>query len=94
MLEAGLVKEVEKLLDLKQMDPKKSSMKSVGYRQICDYLEGKSTYEEMIIKAVNATRQLAKRQMTWLRQWDNLHWVSQDTDISIDLIKHKLKPAN
>ena len=94
MLEAGLVKEVEKLLDLKQMDPKKSSMKSVGYRQICDYLEGKSTYEEMIIKAVNATRQLAKRQMTWLRRWDNLHWVSQDTDVSIDLIKRKLEPAN
>ena len=94
MLEAGLVQEVEKLLDLKQMDPKKSSMKSVGYRQICDYLEGKSTYEEMIIKAVNATRQLAKRQMTWLRRWDNLHWVSQDNDVSIDLIKRKLEPAN
>ena len=94
MLEAGLVKEVEKLLDLKQMDPKKSSMKSVGYRQICDYLEGKTTYEEMIINAVNATRQLAKRQMTWLRRWDNLHWVNQDTDVSIDLIKRKLKPAN
>ena len=94
MLEAGLVKEVEKLLDLKQMDLTKSSMKSVGYRQICDYLEGKTTYEEMIINAVNATRQLAKRQMTWLRRWDNLHWVSQDTDISIDLIKRKLKPAN
>jgi tRNA dimethylallyltransferase len=48
----------------------------------------------MIIKAVNATRQLAKRQMTWLRRWDNLHWVNQDTDASIDLIKRKLQPAN
>ena len=93
MLEDGLVKEVEKLLDLKQMNSKKGSMKSVGYRQICDYLEGKSTYEEMITKAVNATRQLAKRQMTWLRRWDNLHWVSQDTDVSIDLIKRKLEPV-
>ena len=91
MLEAGLVKEVEKLLDLKQMDPKKSSMKSVGYRQICDYLEGKSTYEEMIVKAVNATRQLAKRQMTWLRKWENLNWVSQDTETSLDLIQEKLR---
>jgi tRNA dimethylallyltransferase len=69
-------------------------MKSVGYRQICDYLEGKSTYEEMTVKAVNATRQLAKRQMTWLRKWDNLNWVSQDTDASLDLIKEKLKLIN
>ena len=91
MLEAGLVKEVEKLLDLKQMDLTKSSMKSVGYRQICDYLEGKSTYEEMIVKAVNATRQLAKRQMTWLRNWNNLNWVSQDTEEAIDSIQEKLR---
>ena len=91
MLEAGLVQEVERLLDLKQMDSKKSSMKSVGYRQICDYLEGKSTYDEMMVKAVNATRQLAKRQMTWLRKWNNLNWVSQDTETSLDLIQEKLR---
>ena len=91
MLERGLVKEVEKLLDLKQMDLTKSAMKSVGYRQICDYLEGKSTYQEMIVKAVNATRQLAKRQMTWLRKWNNLNWVSQDTETSLDLIQEKLR---
>ena len=91
MLEAGLVKEVEKLLDLKQMDLTKSSMKSVGYRQICDYLEGKSTYEEMTVKAVNATRQLAKRQMTWLRKWKNLHWVNQDTEGALELILEKLR---
>ncbi len=91
MLEAGLVKEVEKLLDLKQMDLTKSSMKSVGYRQICDYLEGKSTYEEMTVKAVNATRQLAKRQMTWLRKWKNLHWVNQDTEGALELIQEKLR---
>ena len=66
-------------------------MKSVGYRQICDYLEGKSTYEEMIVKAVNATRQLAKRQMTWLRNWNNLNWVSQDTEEAIDSIQEKLR---
>ncbi len=91
MLEAGLVQEVERLLDLKQMDSKKSSMKSVGYRQICDYLEGKTAYEDMIVKAVNATRQLAKRQMTWLRGWKNLHWVSQDTKASVKLIEKKLR---
>ena len=91
MLEAGLVQEVERLLDLKQMDSKKSSMKSVGYRQICDYLEGKTAYEEMTVKAVNATRQLAKRQMTWLRGWKDLHWLSQDTKASVKLIEKKLR---
>ena len=91
MLERGLVKEVEKLLDIKQMDLTKSSMKSVGYRQICDYLEGKSTYEEMIVKAVNATRQLAKRQMTWLKGWKNLNWVTQDTKVSVEVIQKRLR---
>ena len=90
MLEAGLVQEVEKLLDLKQMDPKKNSLKSVGYKQICDYLEGKTSYEEMTVKAINATRQLAKRQMTWLRRWKNLNWISQDLNSSVSLIKEKI----
>ena len=66
-------------------------MKSVGYRQICDYLEGKSTYEEMIVKAVNATRQLAKRQMTWLKGWKNLNWVTQDTKVSVEVIEKRLR---
>ena len=85
------VQEVERLLDLKQMDSKKSSMKSVGYRQICDYLEGKTTYEEMIVKAVNATRQFAKRQMTWLRGWKNLCLLSQNIKASVKLIEKKLR---
>ena len=45
----------------------------------------------MILRAVNATRQIAKRQMTWLRGWKNLHWVSQDTKASVDLIEKKLR---
>ena len=85
------MQEVERLLDSKQMDSKKSSMKSVGYRQICDYLEGKTTYEEMIVKAVNATRQLAKRQMTWLRGWKNLCLLSQNINASVKLIEKKLR---
>ena len=90
MLKKGLVQEVERLLDLKQMNSNKGSLKSVGYRQICEYLEGKSTYEEMILRAVNATRQLAKRQMTWLRGWKNLNWVSQDLNLSVKQINTKI----
>ena len=90
MIEAGLIKEVEELLKLEQMDSKQSSMKSVGYRQVCQYLDGKFSYDEMIDKAINATRQLAKRQMTWLRSWKNLHWINQDTKVSVDLIQKQL----
>jgi len=44
----------------------------VGYRQVWDYLEGKTSKEEMRSRAVIATRQLAKRQMTWLRSFPEL----------------------
>jgi tRNA dimethylallyltransferase len=48
------------------------SMRIVGYRQAWEYFEGKIDYETMKQKAIAATRQLAKRQMTWLRSWKNL----------------------
>jgi len=55
----------------------------VGYRQVWDFLEGRIDSEEMIFKGIVATRQLAKRQMTWLRGWDNLHWLdSLDAQLS------------
>ena len=45
----------------------------------------------MIVKAVNATRQLAKRQMTWLKGWKNLNWVTQDTKVSVEVIEKRLR---
>ena len=91
MLDFGLVKEVETILTLEEMDTDKVSMKSVGYRQVCDYLENKISYEEMVYRAVNATRQLAKRQMTWLRSWQNVIWVTQDIDDSAEKIKRRIE---
>ena len=91
MLEEGLIEEVERLLEVREMDSNKTSMRSVGYRQVCDYLAGRISYEEMVIRAINASRQLAKRQMTWLRGWKNLNWITQDNEASVDLIKKKLK---
>ncbi|GBF28538.1 tRNA dimethylallyltransferase [bacterium MnTg03] len=49
------------------------SMRCVGYRQVWQYLEGSSNRQEMIDQAVAATRQLAKRQMTWLRKLSQKH---------------------
>ena len=77
-------KEVETLLNTDKMNIDRVSMKSVGYRQVSEYLMGDTSYDEMINKAVNATRQLAKRQMTWLRNWLISNWPTG--------IKKKMKP--
>ena len=47
-------------------------MRAVGYRQVWEHLDGLTTYEEMREKALAATRQLAKRQLTWMRGWPEL----------------------
>ena len=63
------------------MDKSMPSMRCVGYRQIWDYLEGIDTYDEMRHKGIVATRQLAKRQLTWLRSMSELHWIQLETSI-------------
>ena len=54
------------------------AMRTVGYRQVWGYLNGDYRYEEMVAKALAATRQLAKRQLTWLRRWEGLQWLDSD----------------
>jgi tRNA dimethylallyltransferase len=66
MLEQGSVEEVEALL-ARKLDPSLPAMKAIGVREIGDWLAGRSTREEMIERAVTATRQYAKRQRTWFR---------------------------
>jgi len=67
MLELGFINEVEVLLARDDLHMDLPSMRSVGYRQALKYLLGDYTYKLMVEKAIIATRQLAKRQMTWLR---------------------------
>jgi len=76
MLELGFVKEVESLMARGDLDLDKPSMRSVGYRQIWQFLEGEFNYDEMRNKGIAATRQLAKRQLTWLRREKELNWVT------------------
>tara|TARA_A100001035_G_scaffold128380_1_gene100996 strand:- start:128 stop:1063 length:936 start_codon:yes stop_codon:yes gene_type:complete len=73
MLEDGLVPEVEALREVFDLNPTLPAMKSVGYRQVWDYLEGDIDWAEMRLRGIIATRQLAKRQLTWLRGWSHLH---------------------
>lgn len=67
MLEQGLVLEVESLYARGDLHQDLPSMRTVGYRQVLKYLNGDYTYSEMQERGIIATRQLAKRQMTWLR---------------------------
>jgi tRNA dimethylallyltransferase len=72
MLWRGLIAEVERLYSRGDLTLDMPSVRTVGYRQIRDYLTKKVDYNHMIEKALAATRQLAKRQMTWLRSYPEL----------------------
>ena len=82
MIDAGLIEEVEGILERRGMSLNSQSMKSVGYRQVCEYLKGDYSLDDMIDKGINSTRQLAKRQMTWMRNWKNLIFVENNSSLS------------
>ncbi len=75
MLTQGFEAEVRALWERGDLDLHMPSVRCVGYRQMWDYFAGVWDYETMKFKAVVATRQLAKRQITWLRSWENLTWM-------------------
>ena len=81
MLEQGFVDEVVALRSRGDLHAGLPSIRAVGYRQVWDHLDGKLTSAEMQERGIIATRQLAKRQFTWLRSWSDLHWLdSLDSD--------------
>lgn len=75
MLDAGFLEEVASLRARGDLSPTLPSMKSVGYRQAWAYLDGEFDREQLRFRSVVATRQLAKRQLTWMRSWPRLNWV-------------------
>ncbi len=94
MLEAGLVAEVAALYrrdDLNQLLP---SIKSVGYRQVWQHLSGELGYDDMVERGIIATRQLAKRQLTWLRSWDRLQSLCGPSVKSIDHVLNYVDSAS
>ncbi len=78
MLEDGFVEEVRTFHENERFVGSLPSMRMVGYRQVWNYLDGETDYEEMVEKGIIATRQLAKRQMTWLKKEENGHWLDRD----------------
>jgi len=78
MLEQGFMEEVKGLRQRPDLNLEKPAIRSVGYRQAWEHLEGKLSFEEMTEKAIIATRQLAKRQITWLRRWKDAAWFDSE----------------
>lgn len=72
MMDQGFLAEVEGLYRRGDLSIDMPSMRCVGYRQLWQYLEGVDLLDDAIFKGVVASRQLAKRQLTWLRGWDDL----------------------
>lgn len=88
MMEQGFIDEVKKLHARGDLNVNMPSVRAVGYRQVWDYLDGKYDYEEMIERGIIATRQLAKRQVTWLRSWPDLYWLeTEDSNLLQSALK-------
>ncbi len=80
MLEQGFEQEVRRLYERGDLNTDMPSIRCVGYRQMWDYLDGKIDKQEMIFRGVVATRQLAKRQLTWLRGWQDINWLESENN--------------
>jgi tRNA dimethylallyltransferase len=78
MLQQGLIEEVRQLWQRPDLHSALPAMRAVGYRQVIAYLEGELEFDQMIESGIIATRQLAKRQLTWLRSWRQLQWIQTD----------------
>ena len=84
MLDQGFEDEVKKLMQRADLHLNLPSIRCVGYRQMWEYLNGDTSYDEMVFKGICATRQLAKRQITWLRGWkQSITWINNDNMESV-----------
>ncbi|WP_409574589.1 tRNA (adenosine(37)-N6)-dimethylallyltransferase MiaA [Thalassomonas sp. M1454] len=91
MLEQGFQAEVEKLKARSDLNENLPSIRCVGYRQMWQHLNGEMDYDEMVFRGVCATRQLAKRQLTWLRGWPELNWLTTNDETNLQKVLNALK---
>lgn len=93
MLDRGFEEEVRGLRARGDLNVDLPAIRAVGYRQMWQYLNGEFDRDTMIEKGIVATRQLAKRQLTWLRGWSDLHWLEYEPEAAGadgDVIKRQL----
>jgi len=88
MWAAGFLDEVRRLRERSTLSAEHPSMRAVGYRQLWNFLSGHAGLEDSKKQALAATRQLAKRQLTWLRRRERATWVdSARTDPTLELVR-------
>ncbi|MEK7697303.1 MAG: tRNA (adenosine(37)-N6)-dimethylallyltransferase MiaA, partial [Pseudomonadota bacterium] len=93
MLERGLMEEVEVLYRRGGLGPELPSIRTVGYRQGWAYLTNSVSYSEMVETAIAATRQLAKRQLTWLRSYPDVQSLEAGTTAPVSACLDYLRAA-
>lgn len=91
MLDQGFIEEVEQLQQRWTLNENMPSMRCVGYRQVLEFLQGEYDKGSLADKGVAATRQLAKRQLTWLRHWDDVLVFDPQTSTFTAEIMAKIK---
>ena len=90
MMKNGLLKEVQQLTPYRDLN----ALKTVGYTELFNYLDGTITLEEAINKIKQNTRRFAKRQLTWFRKDDQIHWFEPNEDLAvINYLENTLKQA-
>lgn len=92
MIEQGFEQEVKRLFERGDLHPDLPAIRCVGYRQMWRYLANEISLDEAIFQGICATRQLAKRQITWLRGWSSeIHWLeSVEPDLAFTKMIEKL----
>ncbi|AMO54747.1 hypothetical protein GZ77_23905 [Endozoicomonas montiporae] len=93
MIESEFEAEVRGLYARGDLDPSLPAIRAVGYRQMWSYIEGETGFDEMIERGIIATRQLAKRQLTWLRGWSDIDWLDSLSPSLLDDALKVLKSA-
>lgn len=94
MLEQGFVAEVERLRQRPELNLSLPSMRCVGYRQVWQYLDGEFDYDTMRNKGVTTTRQLAKRQITWMRSYEGLEWFDSEDSQLLVKVRNRMQGTN
>lgn len=80
MMAAGLAEEVAALRERPDLGPHLPAIRAVGYRQLWDWLDGRTSRDEAVDRAITATAQLAKRQLTWMRREEDLRLIPVPSD--------------
>lgn len=91
MLEQGFLNEMQPLIENEKLHEDLPSIRSVGYRQAWQYLKGEWDYDTFVEKGIVATRQLAKRQITWLRKEENTTFLDAFKLNEEQLLEHAIQ---